>query len=90
MQSRMRSMNGVMADMERIIERPGATAPHIMAMTVLTLLALGGGIIVATVIGRWTMELLRLHGPSSYSSALYRAARSARATMLRAASTVRR
>ena len=47
--------HGAMTGMEEMAAGPGATAPQIMAMTVLTLLALGGGIIVATVFGRWTM-----------------------------------
>ena len=46
---------GAMAGMESMASRPGATSPQIVAMTVLTLLALGGGIIVATVYGRWAM-----------------------------------
>lgn len=45
------SMEG-MADME---PGPGATTPQIVAMTVLTLLALAGGIIIATLFGRWVM-----------------------------------
>ena len=32
-----------------------ATRPQIVAMTVLTLVALAGGIMVATLFGRWTM-----------------------------------
>lgn len=44
-----------MAGMEDIVAGPGATPAQIVAMTVLTLLALGGGIIIATVYGRWAM-----------------------------------
>jgi hypothetical protein len=46
---------GAMAGMEGMASGPSATAPQIVAMTVLTLLALGGGIIIATVFGRWSM-----------------------------------
>ena len=44
-----------MAGIEGMASGPGATAPQIVAMTVLTLIALAGGIIVATVYGRWAM-----------------------------------
>ena len=44
-----------MAGMEDMVAGSGATPPQIVAMTVLTLLALGGGIIIATVYGRWAM-----------------------------------
>lgn len=47
--------HGAMADMEEMAAGPGATPPQIVAMTVLTLLALGAGIIVATLFGRWAM-----------------------------------
>ena len=47
--------HGAMTSMEEMAAGPGANAPQIMAMTVLTLLALGGGIIIATVFGRWAM-----------------------------------
>ena len=46
---------GAMAGMEGMAAGPGATSPQIVAMTVLTLLALGGGIIIATLFGRWAM-----------------------------------
>ena len=46
---------GAMAGMEDMTAGPGATPPQIVAMTVLTMLALGGGIIIATVYGRWAM-----------------------------------
>ncbi len=44
-----------MAGMADMAAGPGATKPQIVAMTVLTLLALGAGIIIATVFGRWSM-----------------------------------
>lgn len=47
--------HGTMAGMEGMVAGPGASTPQITAMTVLTLLALGAGIIVATLFGRWTM-----------------------------------
>ena len=43
------------AGMASIAEGPSATPAQIVAMTVLTLLALSAGIIVATIGGRWTM-----------------------------------
>ena len=46
---------GAMAGMEGMAAGPGATPPQIVAMTALTLLALGGGIIIATLFGRWAM-----------------------------------
>lgn len=46
---------GTMAGMDDMTAGAGATSPQIVAMTVLTLLALGGGIIIATVYGRWAM-----------------------------------
>lgn len=46
---------GGMAGMADMAAGPGATKPQIVAMTVLTLLALGAGIIIATVFGRWSM-----------------------------------
>lgn len=52
----MRGMShGAMEGMSGMAGGSGATRPQIAAMTVLTLLALGGGIIVATLFGRWTM-----------------------------------
>jgi hypothetical protein len=47
--------HGAMAGIEGLVSEPGATPPQIVAMTVLTLLALGAGIIVATLFGRWAM-----------------------------------
>lgn len=44
-----------MAGMQDMTAGPGATSPQIAALTVLTLLALGAGIIVATLFGRWAM-----------------------------------
>ena len=46
---------GAMASMADMARGPGATTPQITAMTALTLLALGAGIIIATVFGRWVM-----------------------------------
>ena len=46
---------GGMAGMESMGSDPGATVPQIAAMTTLTLLALGAGIILATLFGRWAM-----------------------------------
>jgi len=46
---------GGMAPMESMGSDPGATVPQIAAMTTLTLLALGAGIILATLFGRWAM-----------------------------------
>jgi hypothetical protein len=52
----MRGMShGAIEGMSGMAGGSGATRPQIAAMTVLTLLALGGGIIVATLFGRWTM-----------------------------------
>lgn len=42
-------------DMAEMAMAPKATVAQIVAMTVLTLLALAGGIIVASIWGRWTM-----------------------------------
>jgi hypothetical protein len=47
--------HGAMAGMDGMTPGGGATLPQIAAMTVLTLLALGAGIIIATLFGRWTM-----------------------------------
>ncbi len=47
-------VHGLMQGMD-MAAKTGATRPKIVAMTVLTLLALGTGIIVATFFGRWTM-----------------------------------
>ena len=47
--------HGAMAGMEGMAEGPSATLAQIVAMTVLTLLALGAGIIMATIGGHWTM-----------------------------------
>ena len=47
--------HGTMAGMAGMADGPSATPAQIVAMTVLTLLALGAGIIVATIGGRWTM-----------------------------------
>ena len=44
-----------MAGMESMASGPGATPAQIVAMTVLTMLALGVGVIIATVYGRWAM-----------------------------------
>ena len=44
-----------MAGMSGMATGTRATAPQIVAMTVLTLLMLGAGIIVATLFGRWAM-----------------------------------
>lgn len=46
---------GAMQGMRDIAAGMGATPPQIVAMTVLTLVALGAGILVATFFGRWTM-----------------------------------
>lgn len=52
----MRGMShGAMDGMGDMAEGSGATRPQIAAMTVLTLLLLGAGIIVATLFGQWTM-----------------------------------
>jgi hypothetical protein len=47
--------HGTMAGMEGMTTGAGATPSQIAAMTVLTLLALGAGIIMATLFGRWNM-----------------------------------
>lgn len=47
--------SGGMAGMEGMAKGSGATPPQIAAMTVLTLVALGAGIILATIFGRWAM-----------------------------------
>ena len=47
--------HGTMAGMAGMADGPSATSAQIVAMAVLTLLALGAGIIVATIGGRWTM-----------------------------------
>ena len=44
-----------MAGMSGMATGARVTAPQIVAMTVLTLLMLGAGIIVATLFGRWAM-----------------------------------
>ena len=47
--------HGTMSGMDGMAAGSGATPPQIVAMTVLTLILLGGGIIIATLFGRWTM-----------------------------------
>lgn len=47
--------HGVAETMDGMVMEPKATGPQIVAMTVLTLFMLAGGIIVATLFGHWTM-----------------------------------
>lgn len=47
--------HGAMEGMADMTAGAGATTPQIVAMTVLTLLALGAGVVVATVFGRWVI-----------------------------------
>lgn len=47
--------HATMTGMEGMPAGPDVTPPQIVAMTVLTLILLGAGIIIATLFGRWTM-----------------------------------
>jgi hypothetical protein len=47
--------HGAMAGMSDIAAGPRVTRPQIVAMTVLTLVMLGAGVVFATLLGRWTM-----------------------------------